>query len=133
MRTLMSHDLSNKAKTHNTILGLDTIEPYTSDERTAHSDGYYLGKMTRRHAAASANREPMGAGVEIMSDIIGKMPVPSLKDAYEYAVVFKCRQTKFRDIYFLKTKDELLIRFKQFLADAALVDKQINKLVCTAV
>ena len=124
-RTLASKHISNESRSKGTVLGLNQLAPFGPEDQ--YPSGYYLGKMTARSAATSANIEPLGKGIEILSDIGGKMPVESIVDKYLYFVLFKCRTTKHRYIYFMKEKSELALRFQQFIAASGLVDKQIHK------
>ena len=108
----------NKTIQHNMIEGIEKVQPLRSINKADRPDGFWAGKMTRRHTpqqSRAPDRVKYTPGSHIVSDI-GFVPV-SDKSGNIYYVAFKDICTQYRRVYRMKDIKDLLGVWKRFLAD----------------
>ena len=83
------------------------------------------GKMHRRPVPKVSEIPPTAPGRNIYADIGGPMPRASTA-GHRYFVLFKDKFTQHRAVYFMKTKDEVLDKFKQYLVDMQMRESDLD-------
>ena len=98
------------------IGGIDHLKPAPTRAAAKRGDAWYAGKLTQRHIASSSERVPTRPGSDIYSDVVGPFPVPT-REGHIFFVLYKCSFTQHVAIYLMKSKDQLLDTWKQYIKD----------------
>lgn len=91
-------------------------------------DGCVLGKHQRKSFGTRTNR-PVTTGALIHADVCGPMQEESLGGA-KYFLCFKDDFSKFRRVFFLKTKTEVSDCLKTFINETKTVGHTIKEFLC---
>ena len=86
-----------------------------------------LGKQTRLSFGTRVNDAKL-PGDLIHADICGPMPEQSFQ-SYRYFVVFKGELSKYRSVYFLRKKSDVIEKLKIFLAETRTLSHSVKELL----
>lgn len=77
-----------------------------------------LGKHKRISLPGHVERHSKAPFERVHTDLWGPAPEPTLKGS-RYAILFTCEFTRWRMVYLMKSKSEVLDKFKQFVQDVS--------------
>lgn len=89
----------------------------TAEDENKFCEACALGKMSKKSYKASFKGPATDVAMRIHSDTCGPMK-NATPGGCRYYILFKDDYSSYRLVYFLKTKDQALEKFKQFLAQA---------------
>ena len=112
----------NILKDKQMLVGLDQCATaHVYGQQKYRNDCWWAGKQTEREVPHSAKHvKPRYPGSHVWSDIGGPFLNKS-PEGHQYFVLFHDAYTSFEIVYLMKTKDELLTKWKCYLSDARFV------------